>query len=195
MRSSRLARLCAPLFLLSVAPAITAAQAPPATDESTRVWGTIGLGLGGWENMGDQGANAALGWVLQATGQRGHGLLTARMSGVATPFAGGVMDAGLLYGRASERGNWRLSAAAGLAWVQWWDELWDTGDDTETTVGVPLAAEALWMPGRHFGLGLQAFGNLNSTASFGAGALVMSIGNLRPRPQPQLAQRSPFASR
>ena len=87
-----------------------------------------------------------------------------------------IGEIGPVWGKTREQSWGRTSIATGFSWVGFYR---CPGDDDEcSTLGIPLVAEATL--GRKFaGLGIQAFGNLNGTASFAGAVLFLQLGRLR----------------
>ena len=87
-----------------------------------------------------------------------------------------IGEIGPLWGKTRKHAWGRTSLATGFSWVGFYR---CPGDDDEcSTLGLPLVAEATIAP-RFAGLGIQAFGNLNGTASFAGAVLFLQLGRLR----------------
>jgi hypothetical protein len=88
---------------------------------------------------------------------------------------------GLLYGRTrtGERSEQSLSAGIALVYGEDCHGVFGGPCDPSKTVGLPLSGTISFRPSRFLGLGLEAFANLNSLASFvGVGAM-LEFGALR----------------
>lgn len=164
--------------LFSLSPEVLLAQQGPT--EPLRYGTFFGLGAGAFPSVGsgakDPGLAATGGIAVEK-----HRHRFALRGSVASELLGGsVSDVGLLYGRkwSGERIDGSLSAGAALVRNQ--DCAFLGGcDDPTTTVGLPLSARFSFRPVRAMGIGLEAFGNLNSSSSFVAGAVVLELGSLR----------------
>jgi len=114
--------------------------------------------------------------------QTGPHYFALRAAGAADPSgenADEFGEIGVLYGRAAKRSWGHASLAAGLAITgvsSCDDEL--TGG-TCTTLGVPVTAEATARVASFFGLGAQAFANLNSKSAYGGVVVFLQLGSLR----------------
>ena len=87
-----------------------------------------------------------------------------------------IGEIGPLWGKTREQSWGRTSIATGFSWVGFFR--CPGNDDECSTLGIPLVAEATL--GRKLaGLGIQAFGNLNGTASFAGAVLFLQVGRLR----------------
>jgi hypothetical protein len=104
-----------------------------------------------------------------------------RGSIVAEVLGDGVGDFGLLYGRAwtGERSEKSLSAGVALVYGDDCYGIFGGPCDASKTVGLPLSATMSFRPSRFLGLGLEAFANLNSLASFVGVSGMLELGALR----------------
>ncbi len=144
------------------APAAGARGSGEGEAPATPIWATVGLG------RGTHGA-AALVSLNVASGAH---FLSARATGdfgiTTTPSQG---DYGVLYGRTMRWPLGYAQASIGLAYVQNEFE-----DDRPDVVGIPVSVGGAITPLPVVGLGLQAFGNLNETESFGGVVLTVEVG-------------------
>lgn len=124
-----------------------------ADDVTPFVWFTGGLG-----------ASNGMAWTLAGSLQRRRSVFSVR---VADTWEGGVVDVGLLYGRAAAAGPIHLSLSGGLGPV--------FGRRVRTTVGIPLEAQASLRKGI-FGLGAYGFGNVNSEESMLGVTIAFQLG-------------------
>lgn len=84
-----------------------------------------------------------------------------------------IAEVGLLYGRMRTSGSRHLAVATGVSGIGF--DACPDDDDSCFTIGLPLVAEA-GISGRFAGVGLQAYGNLNSKASYVGAALFVRFG-------------------
>lgn len=122
---------------------------------ATFIWVTAGIG-----------ATNGMAFTLAGSLQRRRNVFSVRM---ADTYEGGVVDVGLLYGRATSAGPIHLSLSGGLAPVFGWR--------VGTTVGIPLEAQATLRKGM-FGLGAYGFANVNSQESMLGVTIAVQLGRL-----------------
>lgn len=156
-----------------VVPSAAMAQTP---DGPVRVW--LAMGLAG---AGAQGVDAGIGGTAQLTGQWREHHASLRMLGLIdlsgfpdSSSDDGVGEFGVTYGRWSPRSFGYTAVAAGLAMVRV-QGVAPPPDDTRTTVGIPLTAEA-GVQTTFIGLSVQAFANLNAEASWAGVAGTILLG-------------------
>ena len=153
----------------------TAPSAALAQDShiQTKVWGALGIGAGVPTSGGDGIANMAE-LVIQ---KRPHhfairGLVLHDLARETETI--GELSA--LYGRTNLLPSNDVAVAVGLSGVAF--DTCPDDDDTCFTLGLPIVAE--FARSRQFiGLGVQAFGNLNSKASFAGVVVYFQLGRLR----------------
>jgi hypothetical protein len=87
-----------------------------------------------------------------------------------------IGEIGPLYGRTREHSWGRSTLATGFSWVGFFHCPHE--DDECSTLGVPLVAEAA-IASKFAGVGMQAFANVNGTASFAGAVLFVQLGRLR----------------
>ena len=146
-------------------------------DRPARVWASLGLGAGGVQDLDAPDAVS-----LQVTAQWGphHAMLRGLgMIDVGGISGGGpnheVTELGILYGRTVTSSFAYAAAAAGLARVS---SFAGASRGTSQALGLPVIVEA----GLQFlviGVGIQAFGNLNTASSYWGVALFLQVGRLR----------------
>ncbi len=157
----------------------SAAAQEAAPRPATWVYGGLGVGV-----IGEFGGPAL---VLGVAHSQGPHYFTARLTGTGGFYqVDASSDLGVLYGRAGHGRRSRYYAAAGVAVVDGtrcdgFDFLGVCSVDrvSSTVVGLPLAAGISWSPATSFGLGLQAFANVNSFQSFAGALVVLELGRLR----------------
>ena len=133
-----------------------------------------------WLQAGLGASTENLGGLVAASVAKGPHLLSARASFVADNFDGGddeAFDVAILYGRPlRSAGAFRPAAAAGIGYIKC-----EGCDDGLNAAGVGLALSvdaALW-PAGFAGIGIHAFGNVNSIASLAGVALTVQFGRRR----------------
>ncbi|OGU29615.1 MAG: hypothetical protein A2X67_11725 [Ignavibacteria bacterium GWA2_55_11] len=111
--------------------------------------------------------------------------LELKLNRGSCPSEEGVLDIGLMYGRASKSSYGVASASAGLGLVHGSRCAWDysTGQNRYTderfyTVGIPVEIQLSWTPTSFFGLGIIAFADLNLQQSFAGGLLSITFGSI-----------------
>ena len=160
------------LSVLATTPSELTAQTSP---KENRGWFAFGLGGGSFGNSEGPGGVAELAF------QHGPHLLAVRSSGGGAILGDGVTDIGFLYGRATTGEGRHSSTAIGISWVGATTGcgMFSSECEDESTVGIPMAVEHSFRPSRFFGVGIQAFGNLNFVRSFIGVALILKVGRLR----------------
>lgn len=170
----RFAVLLAALTVLSTP---TPSRAQQASGDQGRAWVSVGLGGGSFSGAEDPGIALLASLVLRESRHR----IAVRGSIVAEVLGDGVLDLGVLYGRAWTGARSERSLSAGIAIVRGEDchGLFGGPCDPSNAVGLPLSATMSFRPSRLLGLGLEAFANLNTLASFvGLGGMI-ELGMLR----------------
>lgn len=151
-------------FLLLFSLFFTSAQAQVTeTNQARNLWWVFGGG-----GLSTQGGSVGFGLSHQF---RPH-ILTARFVRNYDFDGGGTQawDVGMLYGRSYKTQHAMISGSAGLGYV---------GPPAEFgTVGIPLESQIFWTPTRYFGIGVYAFGNLNTKESYGGALLGLQFGRL-----------------
>ena len=142
-------------------------------DRPARVWASLGLGAGGVQDL-----DAPQAVSLQVTAQWGphHAMLRglAMYDGIsAGPHE--VTELGILYGRTVISSFAYAAAAAGLARVSSYAGF---SRGTSQALGLPVIVEA-GLQLIVIGVGIQAFGNLNTASSYWGVALFLQVGRLR----------------
>ena len=137
-----------------------------------------------WVTIGAGGATAGNGGFAGAAGfdvLSGNQLVSLRATGVALLFDDDLWDVGLLYGRAVRRSHGLAAGSAGLA-IMGGDRcvgfLGGSCTRMPVRLSLPLAARIEWNAA-WIGVGVYAFGNLNSGRSFAGAALTIQLGRLR----------------
>ncbi|MEL6770111.1 MAG: hypothetical protein AAFP18_03520 [Bacteroidota bacterium] len=181
--------LSRPWLLLSV----VLLAAPVQVDaQPINAWIGAGVGPGVLPDLPEREQSedglSALTGALFASIERGRAVLTLR-SAVAAEYAGDqAYDAGVLVGVGGGGPMRHLSIGAGIALVGVVSD--DDGlrllgglggvdrpPDRTTTLGLPFEVQA-FVKGRHVGLGLYGFVNLNREASFGGVTLALVLGRM-----------------
>jgi hypothetical protein len=149
---------------------------PLAAQETHRgVWLSAGIGSGAVRDRGD-GISA----VGQLSLQSGRYYLTTRGVLIVDPFdsdANGAGELGLLFGPAFAKRWGRVTVATGLSLTTLEQCGEDDPDHDCLTTGIPLMVEAtVRPPWRVAGLGLQAFLNANTAATYGGAAVMLHLG-------------------
>lgn len=168
--------LLAPPLAAQAAPPL-AAQTPPPRAQPWRAY--VGLTLG---NAFDTEGGSAFAVVGAFTVERGGHAGTFRLAVLSDlrgfPDSGGgdeISEVGLLYGRTRTRGTLRTRVAAGLSAVHF--SVCPGSDPRHgcSRPGVPLVADAT-LTSPVVGIGLQAYGNLNTEASWVGLGLRLAVG-------------------
>lgn len=162
-------------FLLLVAgPSSAWAQAPDGPPD--RIWLGVGLAQGISAEV-----ESGLGGLAQLTWQRGSRHVALRALGLADfqgfPDGGsddGVAELGALYGWTRPASWGHLALAAGVSLLRL-DGCGDGAPDVCSAVGLPVTAEAA-IQTAVVGLGLQAYGNVNTRTPYGGLALFVQLG-------------------
>lgn len=151
---------------------VTTAQAQEMPDRA-RVWAAIGVGAGLPTSGGDGIANMA-----QLVYQRNahHAAIRGLVLHDLDRGTDEIGELGALYGRTDVIGRGNVAVAAGLSVVAF--ETCPDDDDSCFTIGVPLVAETAWS-GKYFGVGVQAFANLNRKAAYAGAILFVQAGRVR----------------
>jgi hypothetical protein len=175
-------------LLLSIPLIISSGSSSSLQDTSSNskthhYWVNLGSGIG-WV---DGGLGEDPGGISGGAGfsyQTGPSLLSIRWVAIAelqldlwgtSGPAEGVWDVGALYGRIAKT-SWGLaSVSAGLSLVG----VSDNKGVSTYHPGIPVESQLFWTPTSAFGIGLYAYGNLNSKKSFFGALLCLQIGKLR----------------
>jgi len=157
---------------LALAASETSAQ---SVDRPVRVW--LGLGLGGAAAQGLD-ADGAVSFQLTAQWGPHHTVLRAVAMADVGSFPDGSDDSieelGVLYGRRAAWSFGYVAIAGGVARVIGNGFSGAAGKSRET-IGLPVIAE-VGLQSTVLGLGIQAFGNLNSVSVYGGVSLFVEIG-------------------
>lgn len=96
-------------------------------------------------------------------------------------------DVALLYGRAARQTHTLLSlsiglsAAGGTHKIPWYIDVSPSDRDRfGPKLGLPVEAQALYIPASFIGLGIYGFANINSESSFAGILFTLYFGKLRP---------------
>ena len=150
-------------------------------DAESGFWITGGLGGAIWTGgQAFASGDEAIALVGQLSYQAGHHLFSLRGGAAAELFSDGLLEVGLLYGRARPGAPRHGSISAGLAWVytERCGGLFASAPcRSESTLGVPIVAEASFRAA-FIGIGAQAFANINPTQSLVGIAVVLHLGDL-----------------
>lgn len=162
------------LLLLVAVPSPTSAQARDRPPD--RVWLGVGLAQGVSAEV-----ESGLGGLAQLTWQRGSRHLALRMLGLADfqgfPDGGsdhGVAEFGALYGRTRASSWGHAALAAGVSLLRL-NGCGDGAPEVCSAVGIPVTAEAA-IQTAVLGLGLQAYGNVNTRTPYGGLVLFVQLG-------------------
>lgn len=196
--SGRARRRCRGVAILAAGAALMLAVAPGAAQMNDMVpasemfeegpsdplfiWGTYGLGTTFVTDGGDPQDAAGL---ARLTLERGANSLIVHYARVGQAFGPGsdeVAEFGALYGRALNRGWWRLQGAVGLARLSGFECL-DADDPTDCdgtgTFGFPASLEFTVRPLPFLGVGTHVFATVSPDGSWGGIGLVGHLGRLR----------------
>ena len=151
----------------------TAAAQGAGTQERVKLWGSIGAGGSVPTSGGDAITN-----ILQVSGQKGkhYGALRVLLLHDIDRHTDEIGEIGPLYGGRREYSWGHATFATGFSWLGFYK----CPDDPEecSTLGIPVVAEA--SKSLSFaGIGIQAFANLNGTASHAGAVLFLQLGRLR----------------
>ena len=179
------------LALMASLPGSVAAQAPEPDvtgifdDEPPppiRLWGTYGVGTGFVSDGGDPQDAAHL---ARLTIERGANSLIIHFARIGQAFGEGsdeVHEFGALYGRALNRGLFKVQGAIGLARLAGFECL-DVSDpdecDAAGTFGFPASLEFTVRPTRFLGVGVHAFATVSPDGAWGGIGVVGHLGLLR----------------
>lgn len=151
-------------------------------DDPVRIWIYGGMGGGDFSSRDGQTNDPGIALLAGVAASRAAHRFTLRGAVVAEILGDGIADLGLLYGRTWTGERSQRSLSAGVALVE--------GEDCHgifsgrpcedvNKVGLPLSASVSFRPVRMLGLGLEAFGNLNTLSSFAGVAAIIELGSLR----------------
>ena len=138
-----------------------------------RVWGEIGAGASMPTSGGDAITNMA---QIVYQKQTLHAAFRILMLHDIDRNTDEIGEIGPLYGRTREYSWGRTAIATGFSWIGFYSCPDD--DHSCSTLGVPLVAEAA-IRLKFAGLGIQAFANVNGTASYAGAVLFFQVGRLR----------------
>ncbi len=146
------------------------------------IWGSYGLGSAFVTDGGDpQDASQ----IARIALERGSSSLIFHYATVGQAFGPGsdeVNEIGALYGRALNRGVWKLWGGVGLARLSGFEciEADDPADcDGSGTFGFPAFLEFMVRPVPFLGIGAQAFTTVSPDGSWGGIGLTGHVGRLR----------------
>jgi|GEM_PF-3703991 len=146
------------------------------------IWGSYGLGSAFVTDGGDPQDEAQ---VARFVIERGSSSLILHYATVGQAFGPGsdeVNEVGALYGRALNRGLWKLWGGIGLARLSGFEclEAEDPSEcDGSGTFGFPAFLEFMVRPVPFIGIGAQAFTTVSPDGSWGGFGLIGHIGRLR----------------
>ena len=146
---------------LCVATAQASQTAGPAPTNRA-IWIMAGLGLG---------APSSIAAAIELSHQREVHLFSLRSAGLTGADGPVMVDFGLMYGRATRPAKFHASVSIGLGIARWCDN----GCSDILLGAIPVAARVA-IRGRGVGIGLSAFGDLNTRRSFAGLVLAVSIG-------------------
>jgi hypothetical protein len=153
--------------------ALVGCAAVAGAQESPRTWLGAGVTAAGFDDGG------GIGGLAEIVHQRGphHFVIRGMFATNAEEHSGvgTVEELGVQYGRARRGSRGHAAIAAGLAFT-WLDQCEGATGPGCSTLGVPVTAEAALRVSRYVGLGVQAFGNLNSKTSYGGAAAFVQLG-------------------
>ncbi|MEM8557760.1 MAG: hypothetical protein AAGG50_08040 [Bacteroidota bacterium] len=173
---------------------VLVAGAVPVTAQPLNAWVGAGVGYGALPELpereqGEEGLGVLTG-ALFVSIERAPVVLTLRAAGATEYYGDEAYDVGVLVGVGGGGPMRHLSVGVGLALVNVVSD--DDGlslfgsvsgridgpADRTTTLGLPLEVQA-FVQGRHVGLGLYGFVNLNREATFGGVTLAFVLGRWR----------------
>jgi len=146
--------------------------APGVAAAGGDVWAGFGVGGGYFAGGGGLAGHVDVGWL------HGKNVVSGRIAAVADEgecilcqTRGDRIDMALVLGRQWSGVTGLGSIAAGVGYVK--------GQNLPgSTLGLALEARAIGRVGRHVGLGLYAFGNVNSKDSFFGLTLALRLGGM-----------------
>ena len=163
-------RILAAVIVLCLAARMAQAQ---NASSGTRVWAAVGLGAAAPTSGGDGIANMA---QVVSEKKSHHIALRGMIAHDIERSTNELGEVGVLYGRVTSLKSFPMTLAAGLSGVGF--SACPDDDDSCFTVGVPVVAEVSRSRGI-VGIGIQAFGNINSKASYAGAVLFIQLGRLR----------------
>jgi hypothetical protein len=146
------------------------------------VWGTYGLGTAFVSDGGDPQDAAHLARLTLERGANSLILHFARVGQAFGPASDEVHEVGALYGRALNRGLWKVQGAIGLARLAGFEclDVEDPEDcDATGTFGFPASLEFTVRPLPFLGVGAHAFATVSPDGAWGGIGLVGHLGLLR----------------
>ncbi len=179
------------VLLAASIPAQGAAQAPEPDvsgifDEEPspplRFWATYGVGTGFVSDGGDPQDAAHLARLTIERGANSLIVHFARIGQAFGPASDEVHEFGALYGRALNRGFFKVQGAIGLARLAGFEclDVEDPDDcDGTGTFGFPASLEFTLRPVPFLGVGAHAFVTVSPDGAWGGVGLVGHIGLLR----------------
>jgi hypothetical protein len=147
-----------------------------------RIWGTYGLGTAFVSDGGDPQDAAHHARLTLERGANSLIVHFARVGEAFGPASDEVHEFGALYGRALNRGLWRVQGAIGLARLSGFEclDIEDPDDcDATGTFGFPASIEFSLRPLPFLGVGAHAFATLSPDGAWGGIGLVGHLGLLR----------------
>lgn len=163
-----------PISLIALVACFTA-RAVKAQDAGNRarVWAAIGVG-GSAPASGGEGITNMVQLVYQKTPH--HAAIRGLILHDIDRNTNEIGEVGILYGRTRSLPWARVAVATGISEVGF--SACPDDDDSCFTGGIPIVAEAS-RSGRFFGVGLQAFANVNGKAHYAGAVLFLQLGRLR----------------
>lgn len=160
-------------MLLTAGSTVSTAAMAQETASRMRVWGAIGAGASIPASGGEGITNMAQ-IVFQKAPH--HVAIRGLILHDIDRSTNEIGELGALYGRVRFFPWGNASVAAGISGVGF--SACPDDDDSCFTFGIPILAEAA-RSGKFFGLGIQAFGNLNSKAAYAGAILFVQVGRLK----------------
>lgn len=151
------------LFLLCLLAAGSAQAQKVTTNQAPNLYWVFGGG-----GISTQGGSVGFG----ASHQFRQHIITGRFIRNYDFNGGGTenWDVGALYGRSYKTKSAMISGGGGLAYVG--------PSGSAGTVGIPLESQIFWTPTEYFGIGIYAFGNVNTKQTFAGALLGLQIGRV-----------------
>ena len=153
--------------------------------DSSQFWLGVGIGLGA--NIDHQGEQdpSNIAFSVNTSLKSNNHLFSARFGYVAAyVFGDEVRDLSILYGRAIEVDRSMFSFGMGVGKVDGTrNEDFKLFSDEDTkepfgATGLALELQIRFVKGRHGGLGLYGFGNVNKEMSFFGATIALQLGDL-----------------
>ena len=160
------------ILLCACALAVTACpRAARAQDSPSSSWLTLGTGLG----SGGAGVSGSMSLKL------GSHVASLRVAGTGRQLGGDLWDVGVLYGQAACGERYLLSVSGGVAMAGGHRKV-DASTPREVIpagFGVPVEAQGFVRPFPWGGLGLYAYAELSSRATFAGASLAVQLGSVK----------------